>query len=148
MSASSIPAVTSEIPPQPPVSAGKGARTPVPAKALKPPAENLNKIPWRDLSVPLGTPVISAQAGTITVVGEGGANGKYVVVDHGFGVRTSYCHLSEWQVTKGQVVQRGDPIALSGNTGRSTGPHLHFNVKVAGELVDPLGLRREPPATM
>lgn len=101
-----------------------------------------------DLGVPIGTQVFAAQSGKVIAVGTNERGGNWIILDHGNGVRTSYCHLSEWQVTKGQVVERGDPIALSGNTGRSTGPHLHFNVKVAGELVDPLGLRREPPATM
>ncbi len=100
-----------------------------------------------DLGVPIGTQVYAAQAGKVIAVGTNEKGGNWIIMDHGNGVRTSYCHLSEWQVTKGQVVQRGEPIALSGNTGRSTGPHLHFNVKVSGTLVDPLLLRREPPPT-
>ena len=102
-----------------------------------------------DLGVPVGTQVFAAQSGKVIAVGTNEKGGNWIILDHGNGVRTSYCHLSEWQVTKGQVVQRGEPIALSGNTGRSTGPHLHFNVKVAGELIDPLKFRRivEPPPT-
>ena len=95
-----------------------------------------------DLSVPIGTPVVSAQAGTITVVGEGGANGKYVVVDHGFGVRTSYCHLSATPIAQGTKLAKGETFALSGNTGRSTGPHLHYGVCIAGKTVDPERFRR------
>lgn len=101
-----------------------------------------------DLGVPIGTQVYAAQAGRVIAVGTNEKGGNWIILDHGNGVRTSYCHLSQWQVAKGQQVQRGEPIALSGNTGRSTGPHLHFNVKVAGQLVDPLGLRRESPANL
>jgi murein DD-endopeptidase MepM/ murein hydrolase activator NlpD len=90
-----------------------------------------------DLGVPIGTPVLSAQAGRLAVVGESGVSGKYVVVDHGFGVRTSYCHLSETPLKQGGHVERGDEIAKSGNTGRSTGPHLHYGVAIAGRWVDP-----------
>jgi murein DD-endopeptidase len=95
-----------------------------------------------DLSVPIGTPVITAQDGVISIVGEGGANGKYVVVDHGFGVRTSYCHLSSTPIAKGTKLAKGETFALSGNTGRSTGPHLHYGVRIAGKTVDPERFRR------
>lgn len=94
-----------------------------------------------DLAVPIGTPVRAAQSGRVRV-GEDGVSGKYVVVDHGHGVRTSYCHLSEVHVTRGQEVDAGTPVALSGNTGRSTGPHLHFTVRVGKRPVDPAALRR------
>ncbi|MCA9495251.1 MAG: M23 family metallopeptidase [Myxococcales bacterium] len=97
-----------------------------------------------DLSVPIGTEIHAAQAGKLAVVGKGGASGNYVVMDHGFGVRTSYCHLSETPLARGTEVERGDVIALSGNTGRSTGPHLHYGVRIAGKTVDPERFRSRP----
>ncbi len=90
-----------------------------------------------DLGVPIGTPVASAQAGRLAVVGESAVSGKYVVVNHGYGVKTSYCHLSETPLAQGGEVARGQEIARSGNTGRSTGPHLHYAVAIAGRWVDP-----------
>lgn len=97
-----------------------------------------------DLGVPIGTPVLTAQAGRLSVVGESAVSGRYVVVDHGFGVRTSYCHLSETPLRQGSTVTRSDEIGRSGNTGRSTGPHLHYGVAIAGKWVDPERFR--PPA--
>ena len=91
-----------------------------------------------DLAAPIGTPISSAQKGTVSVVGEDNRSGKYVVVEHGNGLRTSYCHLSETKVSRGQRVNRGELVALSGNTGRSTGPHLHWTLKIAGKAMDPL----------
>mgnify|MGYP002007330784 CR=1 FL=1 len=85
--------------------------------------------------------ILAAQAGTVRV-GEDRVSGRYVVIDHGHGVRTSYCHLDRIGVTKGQQVKPGDRIGLSGNTGRSTGPHLHFVVRIGRETVDPERLRR------
>ncbi|MEQ1567766.1 MAG: M23 family metallopeptidase [Myxococcota bacterium] len=95
-----------------------------------------------DLGVPIGTAVRAAQGGTIAVVGESGASGKYVVIDHGYGVRTSYCHLSSSPVAQGAKVTRDEVFALSGNTGRSTGPHLHYGIKISGRWVDPERFRR------
>lgn len=95
-----------------------------------------------DLAVPIGTPVLAAQRGVVAVVGESGASGKYVVVDHGFGVRTSYCHLSSTSIGQGAPLEKGESFALSGNTGRSTGPHLHYTVRIAGKTVDPERFRR------
>lgn len=95
-----------------------------------------------DLAVPIGTPVRAAQKGTLTVVGESAASGRYVVIDHGYGVRTSYCHLDATPVEQGSTVARGEIFALSGNTGRSTGPHLHYGIRIAGRWVDPERFRR------
>lgn len=100
-----------------------------------------------DLGVPVGTAVSSAQAGRLSVVGESEVSGRYVVVDHGFGVRTSYCHLSETPVPQGSSVARGQVVARSGNTGRSTGPHLHYGVAIAGKWVDPERFRPADVAT-
>ncbi|MCB9766258.1 MAG: M23 family metallopeptidase [Alphaproteobacteria bacterium] len=99
-----------------------------------------------DMAVPVGTPVLSAQRGTVSVAKEDDLNGRYVVIDHGYGVRSSYCHLSEHSIEKGDVVERAQQIGLSGNTGRSTGPHLHFTLRVGGETVDPEKFRPAAPA--
>lgn len=97
-----------------------------------------------DLAVPVGTPVLAAQAGTVVKASEDARSGRYLVLEHGHGVRTVYCHLDAFEVARDDAVPRGTRIALSGNTGRSTGPHLHFGVKVDGRAIDPLPLRREP----
>lgn len=91
-----------------------------------------------DLSVPTGTPVRAALPGTVTVsaYNEGGY-GYYVMIDHGGGMETLYGHCSQLLARAGQTVQAGDVIALSGSTGRSTGPHLHFEVRINGERTDP-----------
>ncbi len=90
-----------------------------------------------DLAVPEGTEVRAAQSGTVVVATEDRINGKYVVIDHGHGVKTSYCHLSELKVARHDPVDRAQTFALSGNTGRSTGPHLHFVLRVGKDSVDP-----------
>lgn len=97
-----------------------------------------------DLAVPVGTEVFAAQGGTVAVIGENDRSGIFAVLDHGHGIRTAYCHLSEMRATKGEVVERGDVFAISGNTGRSTGPHLHFIVRIAGKTVDPMRFHRPP----
>lgn len=92
-----------------------------------------------DLAVPNGTPVVSAAAGTVIVAGWMGGYGNLVVVDHGGGLATAYGHNTSVTVGVGQSVAQGQLIAYSGNTGHSTGPHLHFEVRVNGGAVDPLG---------
>lgn len=96
-----------------------------------------------DLAVPVGTVIVAAQDATVSVAGEDNVNGKYIVLDHGYGVKTSYCHLSELEVEGGDDVDRGQEIALSGNTGRSTGPHLHFVLRIGKQTVDPERFRPE-----
>jgi murein DD-endopeptidase MepM/ murein hydrolase activator NlpD len=94
----------------------------------------------QDFAAQCGTSVLAAASGTVTFVGwhqYGGGN--RVVVDHGNGLETTYNHLSSASVTMGQTVSRGDVVALSGTTGASTGCHLHFEVQVNGEVVDPTG---------
>jgi murein DD-endopeptidase MepM/ murein hydrolase activator NlpD len=90
-----------------------------------------------DVVVPRGTPVRSAAAGTVLAVGNFFFNGKTVFVDHGNGLITLYCHLSRISVRPGQAVRKGQRIALSGMTGRATGPHLHWSVVLNGTMVDP-----------
>lgn len=93
-----------------------------------------------DISVPVGTNVNAATNGVVTETGYNGTSGNYVVIDNGSGIETAYRHLRQIYVKKGDVVRAGQLIALSGNTGLSTGPHLHFETKVNGEYVDPLTL--------
>ncbi|MEN0062711.1 MAG: M23 family metallopeptidase [Myxococcota bacterium] len=90
-----------------------------------------------DMSVAIGTPVVAAQSGRVTLVGNSNTSGKYVVLDHGHGVRTSYLHLDSHEVKWGTNVEAGQLIATSGNSGMSTGPHLHFVVRVGGRAIDP-----------
>lgn len=90
-----------------------------------------------DLAVPIGTPIYAAAAGTVTHSGPMGTYGILVIIDHGNGVETRYAHLNRALVRVGQRVQRGALIAHSGNTGNSTGPHLHFEIRHRGQAVDP-----------
>ena len=85
--------------------------------------------------------VIASDGGQIVEIntsGYGGGYGKYVIIDHGGGYRTMYAHLNEVAVIEGQQVTQGQEIGLAGNTGRSTGPHLHFEIRLNGVPVDPL----------
>jgi murein DD-endopeptidase MepM/ murein hydrolase activator NlpD len=91
-----------------------------------------------DLSVPTGTPIRAAQEGIVVFAGYNGAYGKAVKLDHPHGFSTLYAHNSRILVHVGQTVKAGQVIGLSGSTGRSTGPHLHFEVHKDGWPVDPL----------
>lgn len=91
-----------------------------------------------DWATSTGTPVYASSAGTVTRAGWLGTYGYVVFIDHPDGKQTRYAHLSRVQVSVGQKVKQGDRIALSGNTGNSTGPHLHFEMLVNGVRVDPL----------
>ena len=90
-----------------------------------------------DVGVPVGTTVRASRAGRVVTAGWVGGYGYCVIIDHGDGVSTRYGHLSQTIATVGQYVDQGEQIALSGNTGRSTGPHLHFEIRINGEAVDP-----------
>ena len=90
-----------------------------------------------DLGVPTGTSVRAALPGTVTVAQYNSSYGYYVMIDHGNGLSTLYAHNSKLMVKVGQTVNTGDIISLSGSTGRSTGPHLHFEVRVNGERTNP-----------
>ncbi len=92
-----------------------------------------------DIAVSSGTPVVAAAAGTVIVAGWMGGYGNLVVVDHGGGISTAYGHNTSVTVGVGQQVAQGQLIAYSGNTGHSTGPHVHFEVRVNGGAVDPMG---------
>ena len=89
-----------------------------------------------DFGVPVGTDVYAVANGTvITVVSKTDSYGKYIVIDHGNNVYSLYAHLSEFKVSKNDYVVQGQVIALSGNTGNSTGPHLHFEIRVGGNSI-------------
>ena len=92
-----------------------------------------------DIAVGTGTPVVAAASGTVIVAGWMGGYGNLVVVDHGGGVSTAYGHNTSVTVGVGQQVMQGQLIAYSGNTGHSTGPHVHFEVRINGGAVDPMG---------
>jgi murein DD-endopeptidase MepM/ murein hydrolase activator NlpD len=91
-----------------------------------------------DVAAPTGTPIWAAAAGTVIYAGWLGGYGYLVVVDHGNGLATAYAHCSSILVSVGQSVELGETVALVGSTGHSTGPHLHFEVRVNGVAVDPL----------
>ena len=90
-----------------------------------------------DLAAPLGTPVRAAARGTVEFSGRRGDAGNLVEVAHAGGIRTRYAHLDSTKVRAGETVRAGQILGAVGSTGRSTGPHLHFAVERAGELVDP-----------
>jgi murein DD-endopeptidase MepM/ murein hydrolase activator NlpD len=91
-----------------------------------------------DLPAPVGTPIKAAAPGRVAAVQPFKVRGNVVILDHGRGVFTIYCHLSKFNVQVGQIVNVGDVIGYAGNTGRSLGPHLHFELAVGGVTVNPL----------
>ncbi|WP_074012195.1 murein DD-endopeptidase MepM [Candidatus Sodalis sp. SoCistrobi] len=91
-----------------------------------------------DFAVPVGTPVLAVGDGEVMVSKRDGAAGNYVAIRHGRQYMTRYMHLKKLLVKPGQKVKRGDRIALSGNTGRFTGPHLHYEVWINQQAVNPL----------
>ena len=93
-----------------------------------------------DMAAPAGTSVYSALAGTVTTVGYNSIYGNYIIVSHHSGYKTLYGHLSATLVTRGSVVNAGAKIGKVGNTGMSTGPHLHFTVFKFGKTINPLGV--------
>jgi murein DD-endopeptidase MepM/ murein hydrolase activator NlpD len=92
-----------------------------------------------DVAVPEGTPIRSAKAGTVIMASYNGGYGNYTCVDHGGGLSTCYAHQSGFAASVGQRVSQGQVIGYSGNTGSSTGPHLHFEVRINGAAQDPMG---------
>lgn len=90
-----------------------------------------------DIAVPTGTPVMATGAGVVIFSGWNGGYGNLVIIDHGHGITTRYAHNSRLQVNVGDRVSRRDIIALSGNTGRSTAPHVHYEVRLHGEVQNP-----------
>jgi murein DD-endopeptidase MepM/ murein hydrolase activator NlpD len=92
-----------------------------------------------DMPLPEGTPLRAADSGSVAIAGWVGGYGNYVCIQHGGSLSTCYGHQSRIAVSVGQSVSQGQVIGYSGNTGNSTGPHLHFEVRVNGSPVDPLG---------
>ena len=93
-----------------------------------------------DLSYPMGTPVVAAFDGIVRISNErAGGYGQLIVIRHFNKLETYYGHLSKRNVNPGDWVNAGDIIGLGGSTGRSTGPHLHFGLRIDGSYVDPLG---------
>jgi murein DD-endopeptidase MepM/ murein hydrolase activator NlpD len=90
-----------------------------------------------DIAAPTGTTVTAAAGGTVIMAQWYGGYGNYILIDHGGGYSTGYGHLSAIYVSTGQAVQRGQAIGAVGSTGQSTGPHLHFEIRIAGKPVDP-----------
>jgi murein DD-endopeptidase MepM/ murein hydrolase activator NlpD len=94
--------------------------------------------PGQDIRAERGTPVVAAADGEVTFAGWKNGYGQMIEVDHGGGLATRYAHLSEIDVEVGQRIARGRLIGHVGSTGRSTGPHLHYEVRIDGESVNPL----------
>jgi murein DD-endopeptidase MepM/ murein hydrolase activator NlpD len=96
-----------------------------------------------DFAVPAGTPVYAPADGVVVVAEPLAVRGNAVVINHGWGVYTGLYHLSEIKVTPGQTVKQGDLVGLSGNTGLSTGAHLHWDIRIRGLNVDALQMTRQ-----
>ena len=130
--------------PQPDLSPGSPFAWPVVGQITQGYSE---KHPALDLGAPYGSPVYAAQAGTVTHSGWARTGYGYtVILEHGQGVQSLYSHMKGTWVTVGQKVERGQLIGEVGSTGHSSGPHVHFEIRVNGERVDPSGyLPAAPP---
>ena len=93
--------------------------------------------PGVDFPVPVGTPVLASREGKVSETGRLENYGVYLILDHGDGYRTVYGHLDSLLVREGEVLKAGEPLALSGNSGISTGPHLHFEIRKGGRPLEP-----------
>ena len=93
-----------------------------------------------DIKVPYGTPVKASNSGRVVLASDLYFAGKTVIIDHGMSVFTMYCHFSKIRVKRGKLVEKGEIIGEIGATGRVTGPHLHWGVKVSGISVDPFSI--------
>jgi murein DD-endopeptidase MepM/ murein hydrolase activator NlpD len=100
--------------------------------------------PGLDIAVATDSYIRASAPGSVVESGDDPVYGRYLVLDHGNGYQTRYAHASLLLVEEGTRVRRHEVIALSGNTGRSTAPHLHFEILLDGEAVDPLSLVRQP----
>jgi len=93
-----------------------------------------------DFRAKIGTPIVASNDGKVVLVQNRFYSGNSIIIDHGQGIYTCYYHLSVFKVKKGEMVKKGQILGLSGDTGRITGPHLHFSARVGGLQVDPLQL--------
>lgn len=93
-----------------------------------------------DFRAKVGTPIVASNAGKVVLAQDRFYAGNSIIIDHGQGIYSCYYHLSAFKVKKGDMVEKSQVIGLSGDTGRITGPHLHFSVRVGGLQVDPLQL--------
>ena len=89
------------------------------------------------MAAPGGSAILAAYDGKVVAAAYSGSMGNYIMIDHGDSLYTIYMHASALYVSKGQEVKRGDKIAAVGSTGRSTGNHLHFSVRLNGSYVSP-----------
>ncbi len=104
-----------------------------------------------DFSAPPGTPILAASGGVVLEANYQTGYGNTVEIDHGDGLITRYAHASSLLVKQGDLIERGQPVARVGSTGRSTGPHLHFEVRLAGQPLDPrlfLGQQQTAPSAV
>ena len=101
-----------------------------------------------DLSAQYGTPVRATADGMVAFASWGGQYGKLVIVDHGNGMQTYYAHMSQFDVITGQEIRRGDTVGRSGSSGKSTGPHLHYEVRMGGTPIDPYPYLAQSPVSM
>jgi murein DD-endopeptidase MepM/ murein hydrolase activator NlpD len=97
-----------------------------------------------DISADRGSPVFATANGTVTTAASYGAYGNLIILDHGYGLETRYGHLAAFRVKPGQEVRRGEQIGVVGSTGRATSPHLHYEVRVNGRILNPLPLLTNP----
>lgn len=104
------------------------------------PIYGTRKMHWGlDFTAPIGTEIYATGGGTVELVKRNSwGYGREIVIDHGFGMKTRYAHLSEFKVKQGNQVSRGDLIGLIGTSGKSTGPHLHYEVEKDGKKVNPI----------
>ena len=93
-----------------------------------------------DISAPEGEPIVATNGGRVVLVGDYFFNGQSIVIDHGFGLFSMYFHLSEISVAEGERLKRGQIIGKVGKTGRVTGPHLHWGMRLNGARIDPFSL--------
>ena len=93
-----------------------------------------------DIAADTGTPIYSPSSGKVILTGDYYYNGKFVMINHGNSLISLFIHMNDIYVSEGRIVDKGEPIGTVGNTGLSTGPHLHWSVILNNTYVDPLGL--------